>query len=75
MGFWEKKRFRDFLTFVASYDEKNPKTHNSISPDAPTSALMKKYSLESSTIDVVGHAMALYTDDDWLKLPGASLFL
>eukprot|EP01128_Nolandella_sp_AFSM9_P002013 TRINITY_DN12408_c0_g1_i1.p1 TRINITY_DN12408_c0_g1~~TRINITY_DN12408_c0_g1_i1.p1 ORF type:complete len:457 (-),score=156.53 TRINITY_DN12408_c0_g1_i1:91-1419(-) len=69
LGFWETKRFRDFVMFVIAYDEKNPKTQSSIKPDTPASALMKKFKLESGTIDVVGHAMALYTDNDWVKRP------
>jgi len=35
----------------------------------PTAAMMKKYKLDDGTIDVVGHALALYTDETWLKEP------
>jgi len=35
----------------------------------PFSALMKKYELEPNTIDFIGHAVALYTNDNFLDRP------
>jgi Rab GDP dissociation inhibitor len=69
MGLFEKKRFKDFLTFVTEYDIKNPKTHEGISPDMPTHEMLKKYKLDDGTMDVVGHALALYIDETWHKEP------
>ncbi len=66
MGLLEKNRFRKFMTFIQDYDAKDPKTQNGLLPDAKFSEFFKKYSLEPNTIDFVGHAVALYTNDDYL---------
>ena len=67
MGLLEKNRFRKFMTFIQDYDAKDPKTQNGLLPDAKFSEFFKKYSLEPNTIDFVGHAVALYTNDDYLE--------
>jgi Rab GDP dissociation inhibitor len=60
-------RFKDFLTFVTEYDAANTKTQQGVTPDMPTSAMMKKYKLDEGTMDIVGHAMALYADESWVN--------
>jgi len=65
MGFFEKRRFKDYLVFCSEYDEHKPKTHAGISPTSPTTALIKEYDLDPSTQDVIGHALCLYTSTDW----------
>lgn len=35
----------------------------------PTSVLFKKFKFEANTIDFIGHAIALHTNDDYLALP------
>ena len=67
MGLLEKNRFRKFMTFIQDYDAKDPKTQNGLLPDAKFSEFFKKYGLEPNTIDFVGHAVALYTNDDYLE--------
>ena len=67
MGMLEKNRFRKFMTFIQDYDAKDPKTQNGLLPDAKFSEFFKKYGLEPNTIDFVGHAVALYTNDDYLE--------
>ena len=67
MGLLEKNRFRKFMTYIQDYDAKDPKTQNGLLPDAKFSEFFKKYSLEPNTIDFVGHAVALYTNDDYLE--------
>ena len=67
MGLLEKNRFRKFMTFIQDYDAKDPKTQNGLLPEAKFSEFFKKYSLEPNTIDFVGHAVALYTNDDYLE--------
>src|SRR5262245_33849552 len=62
LGWFEAYRFKDFLTFVNQYDPANPKTHQGVSPDTPTQQMMKKYNLDDSTMDMVGHSLALYPD-------------
>jgi Rab GDP dissociation inhibitor len=72
MGMFEKKRFRDFLMFVKDYDEKNPKTYHGINPDTPSDKLMDKFKLSEGVVDIVGHSLALYKDETWLKEPSVS---
>jgi len=67
MGMFEKKRFRDFLLFVKDYDASNPKTHHGISPDMTSDKLMEKFKLSEGVVDIVGHSLALYRDEAWLK--------
>jgi len=69
MGLFEKKRFKDFLTFVTEYEIDNPKTHHSVTPDMPTNQMMHKYKLDDGTMDIIGHALALYVDETWHKEP------
>ncbi|MBO6244095.1 MAG: hypothetical protein J6O41_06005 [Clostridia bacterium] len=66
MGMMEKLRFKKFMTFIQDYEVKDAKTHNGLEPDKPFKDFFKKYSLEPNTIDFVGHAVALYTNDDYL---------
>jgi len=69
MGMFEKMRFKDFLSFVTDYDASTTKTQQGVPPDMQTAAMMKKYKLDEGTMDIVGHAMALYTTEDWVKEP------
>ena len=66
MGTFEKGRFKKFMNFIQDYEAKDPKTQNGLSPDVPFRDFFKKYSLEENTIDFIGHAVALYTNDDYL---------
>ena len=67
MGLFEKNRFRSFMGFIQDYELKDPKTQNGLSPNAPFKDYIKKYGLEPNTVDFVGHAVALYTNDDFLE--------
>jgi len=70
MGLFEKRRFKNFLVFVQDFDEQDPKTWKDIDPKVTTMAeLFKKHSLDENTCDFVGHALALYRDDEYLKQP------
>ena len=66
MGTFEKGRFKKFMNFIQDYEAKDPKTQNGLSPDVPFKDFFKKYSLEENTIDFIGHAVALYTNDAYL---------
>jgi len=55
--------------FVKDYDQNNPKTHHGVPPTAPSSALMEKFNLGEGVVDIVGHSLALYRDESWLKEP------
>jgi len=69
LGFFEKKRFKDYLVCCNEFDEKNPKTHQGITSTTPTRVLLKKYNLDDTTQDVIGHALCLYRDETWLDEP------
>lgn len=67
MGLFEKRRCQKFMAFVANYDPNNPKTHDGMNLNQMTFAqLIKKFELEPNTVDFVGHAVALYTNDSFL---------
>jgi Rab GDP dissociation inhibitor len=69
MGLFEKRRFRNFLIWVFDFDEKDPKTFKDKDPYGPISAVYTKFGLDKGTIDFIGHAMALYLNDDYLSKP------
>ena len=66
MGLLEKNRCKNFFQFIQDYEVNNPKTQNGLGPDVPFENVIKKYGLEPNTVDFVGHAVALYTNDDFL---------
>ena len=67
MSLFEKNRCKKFFAFIQDYEVNNPKTQNGLSPVAPFKDYIKKYSLESNTVDFIGHAVALYTNDNFLE--------
>jgi Rab GDP dissociation inhibitor len=67
MGLWEKKRLRNFYIFVSDVDLNDPKTWKDIDFNKMNMReVYKKYKLEDNTIDFLGHAVALYRNDDYL---------
>lgn len=70
MGLFEKKRCRDFYIYVQDLDSNNPKTWKDIEINKqPMKDVFKKFKLEDNTIDFLGHAVALYTNDVYLNQP------
>jgi Rab GDP dissociation inhibitor len=70
MGLFEKRRFKNFLVFVQDFDEADPKTWKDTDPKVTTmDEVYKKFGLDANTCDFVGHALALYRDDDYLLRP------
>ena len=70
LGLLEKRRFKNFLVFVDKFDPEDPATFQGCHPGQITMLdLMRKYSLADSTIEFVGHAIALHTDDSYLDEP------
>jgi len=74
MGLFEKKRARKFFLYIQEYDQNNSSTW--IVNNAPmdlTKTTMRKvfqtFELEPDTIDFVGHALALWRDDEYLDQP------
>ncbi|TKA31474.1 hypothetical protein B0A50_02321 [Salinomyces thailandicus] len=71
MGLFEKRRARNFLNWVAAFDEANPSTHNGMNlTQATMRQVYDKFGLEATTRDFVGHSMALYTTDDYIDNRG-----
>lgn len=72
MGLFEKKRCRDFYIYCQDIDFKNPKTWKDIDINKqPMRDVFKKFKLEDNTIDFLGHAVALYNDDNYLSQPAS----
>ena len=75
MGLFEKNRCRKFFQFIQDYKQEDPKTHKEFKATSKFSDVVKKYSLETNTVDFIGHAVALYTNDDFLEQTYASTVL
>lgn len=70
MGMFEKRRCQKFFSYVQNYDAKNPKTFEGLELGKISFAqVVKKFELEPNTVDFVGHAVALYTNDLFLDRP------
>ncbi|KAK7896855.1 hypothetical protein WMY93_022180 [Mugilogobius chulae] len=70
MGIFEKRRFRNFLVYVAGFDENDPKTMQGMDPHKNTMRdVYKKFGVGQDTIDFTGHSLALYRTDDYLDKP------
>ncbi|KAK5118454.1 hypothetical protein LTR62_002968 [Meristemomyces frigidus] len=73
MGLFEKRRARNFLNWVAAFDEANPSTHNGMNLTQTTMRqVYDKFGLEATTRDFVGHSMALYTTDEYIDKRGVA---
>lgn len=70
MGIFEKRRMKRFLEFVEAYDEDVPSTHQGLDLDINTmDDIYTHFGLERGTKDFIGHAMALWSNDDYLADP------
>lgn len=70
MGIFEKRRMKRFLEFVAAYDEEVASTHQGLDLDKNTmDEVYTHFGLERGTKDFIGHAMALWANDDYLTEP------
>lgn len=70
MGIFEKRRMRNFMLFVGNYKDEDPATHQGLNVDSNTmEEVYAKFGLEPGTKDFIGHAMALYLDDSYLRKP------
>lgn len=61
MGFFEKRKFRNFLLFVADYDRTKPSTYFKGKPldQVPMKDLYYEYGLDENTQSFIGHASML----------------
>lgn len=70
MGFFEKRRARKFFLYVQNYQEDDRGTHDDLDLKKATMAeVYKHFSLEASTIDFIGHALALHQNDEYMSQP------
>jgi len=70
VGWFEKSRLKKFLKFVATYDDKQPDTQQGLDLDRHTMKdVYQKFGLNYGTQEFVGHAMALWTTEDYIKEP------
>ncbi|KAG7929375.1 hypothetical protein KL925_000117 [Ogataea polymorpha] len=75
MGFFEKRRMKNFLEFIIKYKEDEVSTHGGVDLDKITmEELYNKYGLERGTKDFIGHAMALWSNDDYLSQPARETY-
>lgn len=77
IGLLDKNRARKFFGFVHDYDESNPKTHDGVDAKKATmKEVFKKFGLDGSSdlVDVVGHALCLNYNDEYLSQPALESF-
>jgi Rab GDP dissociation inhibitor len=72
MSFFEKRRAHKFFSFVAQWSDSDAKTHGGHNLHKMTMGeLFGHYNLSESTMDFIGHSIALHRDDQYLTLPAA----
>lgn len=70
MGIFEKRRARNFFMFLQGWKEDDPATHQNMDVNKVTmKEVYAKFGLEAGTQDFIGHAMALWLDDDYKNKP------
>jgi len=71
MGFFEKRRCGKFLNFVQDYDQTKPSTFKDVGDCSrlPMRAVFEKFGVDAETQEFIGHALALYTDNDYIEKP------
>jgi len=70
MGLFEKRRAKNFFQFIQNWKEEDPATHQGLDINKCTMKdVYYKFGLEAGTQDFVGHAMALWLDEDYIKQP------
>ena len=75
MGFFEKRRAKSFFEFLAKFDPADPNTHQGVNPKTMRmSNVYSKFGLESGTQDFIGHALALFLDENYLDQPAQEAF-
>ncbi|TKR62620.1 hypothetical protein L596_026550 [Steinernema carpocapsae] len=72
MGIFEKRRFKKFLEWAVKFDQQNPATWDGLNPHCTImNDVYKKFGLDDNTAGFIGHALALYRDDDYRTQPFA----
>lgn len=67
MGMFEKRRCKDFFEYLSGVDINKKETWKKHDlANMNFNELVAKFKLEDNTMDFIGHAVALYTNDDFL---------
>ena len=75
MGVFEKRRMKKFLEWISTYKADDTSTHQGLDLDKNTmDEVYAKFGLGNSTKEFIGHAMALWTNDDYLQQPARPSF-
>ncbi|CAG7847094.1 Probable secretory pathway GDP dissociation inhibitor 1 [Serendipita indica DSM 11827] len=75
MGLFEKRRAKQFFEFLQNWKDDDPATHQGRNLDTePMESIYAYFKLEPGTQDFIGHAMALYLDDDYKKKPARQTY-
>ncbi|ORY32159.1 GDP dissociation inhibitor [Naematelia encephala] len=70
MGLFEKRRARNFFQYLQNWKEADPATHQGLDINkCSMKDVYTKFGLEAGTQDFIGHAMALWLDDDYITKP------
>ncbi|KAJ1607802.1 putative rab GDI alpha [Cryptosporidium canis] len=70
LGIMEKNRCRSFFSFVANWSDDDVSKQMGFDRNKNTMRdIYDHFGLSSTTIDFVGHALALYTNDDYINKP------
>lgn len=73
LSLFEKRRCQSFFQFVQGFDPANAKTWGKHDPRAAFRTLIAGFGLDENTIDFLGHAIALYTSDEFLDQPATEV--
>lgn len=70
MSFFQKRKFRNFLQYVANYESDDAKTQLGMEWTRTTvKTLYDYYGLDGDTQQFTGHAIALHLDDSYVNQP------
>lgn len=76
MGFFEKRRFKNFLEWVNNYEQDRAETHDGLNAKSSTAQQAYDFwNLSAGVADFTGHAIALYDNDGYLKAPALDLIM
>lgn len=75
MGMFEKRRFKNFLAFVQTFEFNDVGTWQDVDPKTTSASklMFDKFGLSRETGEFTGHALALYRNDDFLNEPCGDL--
>jgi len=75
MGLFEKRRAKKFFEFLQNWKNDDPATQHGLDLDKDSmKTVYEKFGLEPGTQDFIGHAMALYLDDDYITKPARAAY-